>query len=266
VAAPALTLGLVVQPEVLRDIARLPGFRGRGLLARILYALPENTVGRRRIGTPPVPAGVATVYERRLRELVLNLAGTGDPLLLRLSPEANERVLHLERTLEPRLAPDAELGHLADWAEKLTGATARVAGLLHLAGSLHTGWAQSLPARVVDDAVRVGHYYLAHALAVFDTMAADPVVDDARAILDWIVRTERTGFTRREAFTAQSRARFRKVTDLDPALAVVDEHGYIRRGPIPEPTRGRPASPPWEVHPRAAEAAEAAEPAQAALR
>jgi hypothetical protein len=35
---PALTLGLAVQPEVLRDIARMPGFRGRGLLARILYS------------------------------------------------------------------------------------------------------------------------------------------------------------------------------------------------------------------------------------
>jgi len=55
IADPALTLGLAVQPEVLRDIARMPGFRGRGLLARILYAVPPNTVGRRRVGAPAVP-------------------------------------------------------------------------------------------------------------------------------------------------------------------------------------------------------------------
>lgn len=30
IAQPALTLGLAVQPDVLRDIARMPGFRGRG--------------------------------------------------------------------------------------------------------------------------------------------------------------------------------------------------------------------------------------------
>lgn len=47
---PALTRGLAVQPEVLRDIAQMPGFRGKGLLARILFAVPENTVGR------PTPA------------------------------------------------------------------------------------------------------------------------------------------------------------------------------------------------------------------
>lgn len=39
IESPALTLGLALQPEVLRDIARIPGFRSRGLLARILYAL-----------------------------------------------------------------------------------------------------------------------------------------------------------------------------------------------------------------------------------
>jgi hypothetical protein len=98
---------------------------------------------------------------------------------------------------------------------------------------------------------------------VFDTMTVDPTVDDARAVLDWIIRTEGTRFTRREAFTALSRARFPKVTDLDPALALLDNHGYIRPGQAPAATGGRPASPPWEVHPRAAEAAEAAQAAQA---
>jgi replicative DNA helicase len=38
--SPALTLGLAVQPEVLHDIAQMPGFRGRGLLARILFSVP----------------------------------------------------------------------------------------------------------------------------------------------------------------------------------------------------------------------------------
>lgn len=52
---PALTLGLCVQPEVLRDIAALPGFRGRGLLARILYSVPADLVGRRKIGEPAYP-------------------------------------------------------------------------------------------------------------------------------------------------------------------------------------------------------------------
>jgi hypothetical protein len=74
VAAPALTLGLALQPEVLTDIARMPGFRGRGLLARILYSLPENTVGRRRIGAPAVPATIDRAYSASLSRLVVTLA------------------------------------------------------------------------------------------------------------------------------------------------------------------------------------------------
>jgi hypothetical protein len=252
---PALTLGLALQPEVLRDIARIPGFRGRGLLARILYALPENTVGRRRIGTPAVPAQVMAAYGRHLQNLVLTLAATTEPTLLPLSPDANHRVLHLERTLEPRLAPEAELGHITDWASKLVGATTRIAGLLHLATGARTS---DISATTIDAAARVGHYYLAHALAVFDTMAADQLADDANAVLDWILRAERTRFTRREAFTGLSRARFRTVADLEPALNHLTDHGFIRSGPAAAPTGGRPASPSFDVHPRAAEAAQAA--------
>ncbi len=254
---PALTLGLALQPEVLRDIARIPGFRGRGLLARILYSLPENTVGRRRIGTPAVPLSITTAYDQHLQNLVLTLAATTEPPLLPLSREANDRVLQLERSLEPRLAPEAELGHITDWAAKLTGATTRIAGLLHLAQGARTG---DVPAATIDAGARLGHYFLAHALAVFDTMAADPLLDDAAAVLDWIIRTDQARFTRRTAFTGLSRARFRKVADLEPALDHLIDHGFIRPGPTPPPTGGRPASTPFEVHPRAAQAAKAAEP------
>ena len=37
VPAPALTVGLAVQPEIIRGLAMRPGFRGRGLLGRFLY-------------------------------------------------------------------------------------------------------------------------------------------------------------------------------------------------------------------------------------
>jgi len=91
-----------------------------------------------------------------------------------LSADGDHVMLRLEAELEPRLADGAELGHVADWASKLNGAIARLAGLLHLAEHLRTGWDQPISAETVDDAARLGHYYLAHALAVFDLMDADP--------------------------------------------------------------------------------------------
>ena len=52
---PALTIGITTQPENLAEIAASPGARDRGLLARFLFALPENTVGGARSTPSPSP-------------------------------------------------------------------------------------------------------------------------------------------------------------------------------------------------------------------
>jgi replicative DNA helicase len=84
-------------------------------------------------------------------------------------------------------------------------------------------------------------------------MGADQRLDDARWLLDWITRTNRTQFSRRDAHRAAPRGRFAKATDLEPALRLLEEHGYLRRVD-PEPSqdprsRGRPASPRFLVNP-----------------
>jgi replicative DNA helicase len=247
---PALTLGLAVQPQVLRDIATMPGFRGRGLLARILYSIPPNTVGTRKIRTDPIPDDVRDGYTAGVRALVLTLAEWTDPAVLMLTPDAAELLLTTAEDLEPRLGPDGDLGHIADWASKLIGATARIAGLLHLAANLHDGWGKPITAETMAAAVRAAGYFTAHALAAFDGMGVEPAVEDARAVLAWLERTRPERFTRREAHMGLSRSRFPKVGDLDAPLDLLEQHGYIRR--LPEPERegpGRRPSPAYEVHP-----------------
>ena len=100
-------------------------------------------------------------------------------------------------------------------------------------------------------AVRLADYLVEHARAVFDLMGADPRVDDARWLLDWISRTNRTQFSRRDAHQAAPRP-LPKATDLEPALALLEEHGWLRRVD-PDPSRaqggGRPASPRFLVNP-----------------
>jgi replicative DNA helicase len=266
VERPCLTIGLAVQPEVLRGLASRPGFGGRGLLARFLYSLPPSLVGHRQPGTPPVPLEVADRYALELQALAASLnapAGEGGPAVLTLDAEAGELLLAFERDLEPRLAAGSgDLDHLAGWAAKLAGATCRIAGLLHLASHLRDGWAQPINADTFAATARLAVYLIQHARAVFDLMGADPRVDDARWLLDWMTRTSRTQFSRRDAHQATPRGRFPKATDLEPALRLLEEHGYLRRLD-PEPPRdlhgrGRPASPRFLVNPlpRATETSE----------
>ncbi|MEU4420632.1 DUF3987 domain-containing protein [Actinoplanes sp. NPDC024001] len=248
---PALTMGLAVQPEILRDIANMPGFRGLGLLARILFALPENTVGRRKVGTDPIPTEVAAEYHANLHALVLTLAEWTDPALLMLTPDANARVLNIEREVEPRLAPGGAWAHIVDWGSKYTGAVVRIAGLLHLAEHPRHGWGSTISADAIDRAARIGEFYAAHALAAFDDMGADAATRNARHVLAWIERTHTSAFTKREAFRAVQSAQIKTTADLDPALAVLEAHGYLRQLDPPAPKRagGRPPSPSFLVHP-----------------
>jgi replicative DNA helicase len=270
VERPCLTIGLAVQPEVLRGLASRPGFAGRGLLARFLYSLPASLVGRRQAGAPPVPPPVADRYALELQALATSVTtpvGPAEgPIILTLDPQAGDLLLEFERDLEPRLAAGSgDLAHLAGWAAKLAGATCRLAALLHLADHLRDGWGRPIAVGTFAGAIRLADYLIEHARAVFDLMGADPRIDDARWLLDWITRTNRTQFSRRDAHIAAPRGRFPKATDLEPALRLLEEHGYLRRVD-PEPSRdphgrGRPASPRFLVNPlpRATETTESTE-------
>ena len=235
VRRPALTLGLCVQPEVLRDIAELPGFRGRGLLARILYSMPPDLVGHRQIGEAGIPEDVRGTYAANVQALVRSLAEWTDPAVLTLTPAAAAVLLDAEKTIEPRLELDTgDLAGIRDWAAKQIGATARIAGLLHLGTHLRDGWGRAIDASTMAAALDIGGYYTEHALAAFDHMGTDPVIETARVVLRWIEREQPERFTRREAHMGLSRSRFPKVTDLDAPLGLLEDHGYIRREPEPE--------------------------------
>jgi replicative DNA helicase len=248
---PALTMGLAVQPEILRDIAGMPGFRGLGLLARILFAVPENTVGFRKVGADPIPTKVAADYHGGLHALVLTLAEWTDPAVLVLTPEANDLVLDIERQVEPRLAPGGAWAHIVDWGSKYTGAVVRIAGLLHLAEHLRDGWGKPVGADIIERAAMIGEYYAAHALGAFDDMGADQATRNARTILAWIERTNTHAFTKREVFRALKSSPLPTAADFDAPLAVLEAHGYLRSLDPPTPKRagGRPPSPSFLVHP-----------------
>jgi hypothetical protein len=261
VQRPALTLALMIQPAVLAAIARTDAFRGRGLLARFLYALPPSRVGRREADPAPVPPAVAQEYTDLIRGLAITLADWTDPAVLLLTPAAAELVIDIARRLEPRLGPAGDLAHIADWAGKLVGATVRIAGLIHLAEHPADGWRRPIERSSLERAADLGDYYLAHALAAFEAMRADPRVAAAQALLGVIRRLGREVVSKREIFTAASRPRFPKATDLDDPLQLLEEHGYLRRQPDPHRHGpGRPPSPTWAVHPSVL--AETAETAQ----
>ena len=243
----ALTMGLAVQPSVLTDIGRLPGFESRGFLARFLFTLPKSTVGYRDAVPPPVPTVVQEIWHRRINELsrVMWAAST---TVLPLTPEAQDRVARLEVEREPRLRPGGEWEPILSWANKLTGTILRIAGLMHVADNITTGWRRPITAESIDTAAYLGHHYAAHALAVWGHMATTATTGPAPGLLDWLKRTGRTETTRREIHRALNRRL--TLADIDTGLALLEQHGYVRiHRPPTNGNGGRRPSPRIQLHP-----------------
>jgi len=253
VPAPCLSLGLAVQPEVLGGLAARDGFRGRGLLARLLYGLPASTLGRRDCEPPPLDDGVRAEYGRRMRGLLERCAEPGPtPTPLQLDPAAHGALVDLMRWLEPQLGPGGELSSVADWAGKLAGAVCRIAGVLHLA-EVDPDTAAVPPWVGRDTTERAlaigGRFLLPHARAAFDAMGVDEQVERAKVIVAWLRRHHLSDVSRRDVHQGL-RAHFRRVADVDPPLRILLDHGHLRGPHVPpSPGPGRPPSPRYAVHP-----------------
>jgi hypothetical protein len=267
IPSPALTMACAVQPDVLRALAGNDVLRGRGLTARFLYALPRSLVSRRLIEPPEVPTEVEARYREGMRALLRGFCGPRPairrdwPTTIALDEEAKDVLLAFSAEVETRMGYGGDLMHVKDWAGKLTGNTARIAGLLQIAGTLEENWSKVgqnqdfchyCPYVTKDNvahAVAIADFLVEHALAVFDLMGADAHGSGARSVLEWMAEREdpTKPFTRREAHRAQQ-GRFRDVGQVKLALSMLCTHGFLREEQ-PESSGGRSPSPRYYPNP-----------------
>ena len=254
VEAPALTVGLAVQPDVIRGLAERPGFRGRGLLGRFCYGMPKSLLGSRDTNPPPVAADVSAVYHENILSLLSlpfdSVAGEPGAHVLNLDTGAQASVQRFTAWIEPQLAEFGDLGSIADWGGKLAGTVSRISGLLHLA--THVGsdapWEIPIAQQTVEDAISIGEYYIPHAKAAFAEMGADKVVEHAKKVLRWLHERGLDSFSKRDLHQAL-RGTFKRPADLDQPLDVLVTHGFIRVRETANVGPGRPSSPVYDVNP-----------------
>lgn len=252
---PSLTMGISPQPDVLRGLTAKPGFRGRGLLARFLFALPKPNLGKRTGNTRPLSEDLKLRWEGILTRL-LNIEphtaedGQKSPHTLKLSEGAYSLWFAFWREVESDMGPAGRFEFMTDWAGKLPGAVARVAGLLHVARHAFDGPERhEISEGDMSAAIQIGRTLSVHALAVFNMMGADPAIESARTVLDWIRAERLEGFTFRDCHHTHKH-HFRLATELTPVLTVLEERQFIRRTQSPGPRVGRPSRA-YEVNPAA---------------
>ena len=244
---PRLTMALTIQPDVLAAMSTKPGFRGRGLLGRVLFCLPTSTIGRRNGATRPMRADVQAAYDRTVTEL-LDASHTANPYTLQIEPEAFDAWLAYWREVEAELAEGGRFECMRDWAGKLPGAVGRIAALFHSArypSALNT---RQVCAEDMLAAIETGRALAQHALAAFGQMGADLAVEDANILLGWIKRHQLADFAPRDAQRNYG-SRFSTADELEPALRVFTDAGYVRQRKVGSGAKGGRPSIRFEVNP-----------------
>jgi hypothetical protein len=279
VEIPSITMGLAVQPEVIRGLGRIDQMRGRGLPARVLFAIPESPLGQRDPSPQPMPDAIREAYRRTVLQLCA-VRDIGEARQLRFSAEANQRLTRFQAEHEPSLGVTGRLVEIRDWAGKLPGAVVRLSGLLHLVRQteLHyqtvvdeherevriqerqrgvdfRPWESEIAVGVIEAAIAIAAYLTPHAEAAFKMMGmatgtASGVLADSIHTVSWLRHGERRTFSRRDLQQA-NRSRFAKPQQIDAVIHLLIDHNFIRRMISSDGTRkaGRPAEK-FQVNPQ----------------
>ena len=220
IQTPRLSMMLTIQPEILNGLMRNTTFRGRGLCGRFLFAICNSKVGHRDVSPPSIPYDVREDYRGFVRRVLSNqYSGT-----IRLSEDADNVRREYQRYVENLLGSKWE--SMCDWGGKLVGAMVRIAALLHCAQTSGDPTAVEIDVSTINAAVDIAEVLGAHAAMAYEIMGADPDIADAQYILKRITNVDKV--TRSELLRL-CRGHFKKSADMEDALTILIDRGYIRK-------------------------------------
>lgn len=207
---------------------------GRGFLARFLYVNIPPAAAPRSFQSAPIPQDVQEDYRELIRGL-LNLPPKTD-IALRLLPEAIELMEGVCNGLEQYLIHEAR--DMREWGSKLIGFVLRIAGLIHVSAGL-TG---DISADTIRRAICIGRYAFQHAMYAYSIIGADETVEKALHVVSRL-RKHRIRDISQSALYQLCRGRFfRDAKELEPAMELLEQHGYIWRDTPLYSGVGRPPS------------------------
>ena len=249
---PALTVGVSPQPEVLRDMRKLPGFWGRGLINRFLFLWPKSPLGWRGLNGFQIPAAVPESYAKTVTELLSiecqkDASGREFAYSLRLDNDAYQLWREFSLAVESLMRPGEAMEFAQGWTSKLPGAAGRIAAVLHCFDNTIQPWAKKVSGKTMERALDLAGMFLGHAQAVFfNLMGKDECVEGAQKVWAWVNRSREAVFSRRDCHNALQ-GNFQKVADLEPCLDILEERHFIAKETIK--TGGRP-SVSYQVNPK----------------
>lgn len=201
---PLLTIGLTVQPHVIKNACKNKNFRDRGLLGRFLFVMPKSNIGYRTFEENPIDETVKINYQASIASILNHPFNMEDNIphkyVFKLEPEALLKFNEFSKAMETMMGPELNyLFHINDWASKLCGQVGRIAALLHIFRYAHEKpWDRKISLQDMHGAIKIGHALIRHALKVFSQIDEELGYSIAEDILNWIKNSNIEQFTQRE--------------------------------------------------------------------
>jgi putative DNA primase/helicase len=207
-----------------------------------MYGMPPSNLGYRHHEPRPIPIGIRRDWDtlvRRLLKLPNRLGDDGLPAAdkLTFSPSAYESWRDFQRMVEVEMREGNRLAGLRDWAGKLPGAAARIAGIFHCVTTVPTVDPE-IQRDTAEAALALASILISHSTCAFGLMGANVHVETAKRLVKWAISGTKREITKRDIFCA-FQSTFKSMDNLEPVLRLLSDHHYLR---IEERlTKGRPS-------------------------
>ncbi len=229
-----ISMHILVQPVLLRQLLCDPLAQGQGLLARCLIAEPYSLAGHRpyRQVNPNENPAVVTYNAsiRRLLETPPTHWPEGDgyelkPRDLHLTNEARELWIAFYDEIEIMQASGNDLEGARPFASKAAEHAARIAGIMTV---IEDPAAHVIKAEAMDGAIQVTAFYLNEHLRLTGSGRQERQNGTLRELLGWLQRAGPTVPKKDVLQKSPRRLRDLKAAGLKPLLDGLVARGYIR--------------------------------------
>ena len=237
-----LTVCVTTQPGVVEALGANRELVTKGVPVRFMFSVPPSLVGyrdRRRV-LEDIDSTINTTYQETMAQIGLAALADPDLRMLQLTSAAGESFLSWDQAIEDQQRPGGTLEARAEWAAKLRATVLRCCGILHTADRSQ---ADRVEVDVVERAIRLAEYWLAHADVVEKMWSDDQVTARARAIVRWSLDNNKPEFSLRDVAFGK-RGTFQTAEQVIGPLQVLVDKGWVmplQDGPVEVMGRGTPS-------------------------